>query len=148
MSRRLSTAARASCSAGEQFSFRFSRLSGADLIGKRNWFTNSAFLRFMRYALGTMEASTPRPIATSNGETRSHAGIKRSWFRTRLSGALIGACGFGLELDRAIGYYKHPRPDDSLASHFLLGFIFLAIAVQNSIFLISQMRDLQDITRK
>ena len=93
--------------------------------------------------LGTMEASTPRPTATSN-----HAGIKKGWFRTRLFGALIGACGFGLELDRAIGSYRHPRPDDSLASHFLMGLIFLAITVQNSIYLISQIRDLQEITKK
>ena len=73
---------------------------------------------------------------------------KSRWLRTRLFTALIGACGFGLELERAIGYYKHPTSIDSLADHFLLGLIFLAITVLNSIRLISQMRDLQDIAKK
>ncbi len=86
----------------------------------------------MRYAPGTMEAST----------------IKYRWLRTRLFTALIGASGFGLELCRAIGYYKRPRPDDSLFLIFMLGLIFLAMAVLNSIRLISQMRDLQDIAKK
>jgi hypothetical protein len=86
----------------------------------------------MRYASGIMEAST----------------IKSRWLRTRLFAALIGACGFGLELGRAIGYYKRPRPGDSLVLIFMMGFIFLALAVQNSIILISQMWDLQDITKK
>ncbi len=70
--------------------------------------------------------------------------IKSRWFRTRLFTALIGAGGFGLELGRAIGYYKRPRPGDSFVLIFIMGFVYLALAVQNSILLISQMRDLQD----
>jgi hypothetical protein len=85
----------------------------------------------MSYALGIMEAST----------TQSR------WLRTRLFTALIGACGFGLELGRSIGYYKHPEPGNSLVPNAMLAFIFLAIAVQNSILLISQMRG-QDIAKK
>ena len=98
--------------------------------------------------MGMMEASTPRPKATSNGETQTSAGVKKRWLRTRLFGALVGAVGFGLELDRAIGYSKHPKLGDDLGTHFLMGFIFLAIAVQNSVLLIYQMRELQDIAKE
>jgi hypothetical protein len=86
----------------------------------------------MSYASGIMQASP----------------TKSRWLRTRLFTALIGACGFGLELDRAIGYYKHPTSIDSLADHFLLGFIFLAIAVVNSSLLLSQVRGLQEMAKK
>ena len=74
--------------------------------------------------------------------------IKTRWLGTRLFSALIGACGFGLELGRAGVYYQRPRPDDSFVLIFMMGLIFLAIAVLNSIRLISQMRDLQDIAKK
>jgi len=74
--------------------------------------------------------------------------MKSRWLRIRLITALIGACGFGLELGRASGYYKSPRPSDSLVLIFVMGFIFLALAALNSILLISQMRDLKDIAKK
>jgi hypothetical protein len=61
---------------------------------------------------------------------------KSRWLRTRLFTALIGACGFGLELGRAAGYYKHPSPGDSLILICIMGFIFLAMAILNSILLI------------
>lgn len=95
-----------------------------------------------------IEANIPRPTATSSGETQTSAGVKKRWLRTRLFGALVGAAGFGLELDRAIGYSKHPKLGDDLSTHFLMGFIFLAIAVQNSVLLIYQMRELQDIAKE
>jgi uncharacterized membrane protein (Fun14 family) len=73
---------------------------------------------------------------------------KSRWLRTRLFTALIGACGFGLELGRAAGYYKHPRLGDSLILIFMMGFIFLAIAILNSIRIISQVQDIQNIAKK
>ena len=86
----------------------------------------------MRYASGIMDANT----------------IKTRRLGTRLFSALIGACGFGLELGRVVGYYKRPRPDDSLIFIFMMSIIFLAIAVLNSIRLISQMRELQVLAKK
>lgn len=86
----------------------------------------------MSYASGIMDAST----------------IKSRWLRSRLFTALIGACGFGLEIGRAVGYYKHPRPNDSLVFVFMMGLIFLAIAGLNSIRLISQVRELQVLAKK
>jgi len=86
----------------------------------------------MRYASGIMDANT----------------IKTRRLGTRLFSALIGACGFGLELGRAGVYYKRPRPDDSFFLIFMMGLVFLAIAVLNSIRLISKMQDLQDIAKK
>jgi hypothetical protein len=68
--------------------------------------------------------------------------MKSSWF---LFGALIGACGFGLELGRAGVYYKRPRPDDDFAFIFIMGLIFLAIAVLNSIRLVSQMLNIKSL---
>lgn len=62
--------------------------------------------------------------------------------------ALLGACGFGLELGRAAIYYKRPKPNDDFALIFILGITFLAMAVLNSIRLISQVRDLQDMAKK
>jgi hypothetical protein len=74
--------------------------------------------------------------------------IKKRSLRTRLFAALIGACGFGMELTRALYHFRHPGPDDSLFLNFMLGFIFLAMAVLNSIPLVSRMQDLQDIAKK
>jgi hypothetical protein len=87
---------------------------------------------FMSYASGIMDGSP----------------TKSRWLRTRLFTALIGACGFGLEFGRAAGYYMHPRPGDSLILIFMAGFMFLAIAILNSIRLISQVQDLQNIAKK
>jgi hypothetical protein len=55
---------------------------------------------------------------------------------------------FSSELGRAGVYYKRPRPDDSLFLIFMMGLVFLAIAVLNSMRLISKMQDLQDIAKK
>ena len=74
--------------------------------------------------------------------------IRTRWLGSRLFSALIGACGFGLELGRVGVYYKRPRPDDNLVLILTAGLIFLAIAILNSIRLVSQMRDLQDIAKK
>jgi len=86
----------------------------------------------MRYASGIMDGNT----------------IKTRRPGTRLFSALIEACGFGRELGRAGVYYKRPRPDDSFFLIFMMGLVFLAIAVLNSIRLVSEMRDLRDITKK
>jgi hypothetical protein len=86
-------------------------------------------LGFVTYASGIMDDKT----------------IKSPWF---LFAALIGACGFGLELGRALVSYKRPRPHDDFAFIFLLGLLFLAMAVLNSIRLISRMRNLQDMAEK
>ncbi len=102
----------------------------------------------MSYASGIMDVTPPRSMATSNEEAPTQVGTKRRWLRTRLLGALVGAFGFGLEVDRAIGYYKHPRPEDGPGFHFLMGLIFLVIAVQNSVLLVSQIREPQDLTKK
>jgi hypothetical protein len=88
---------------------------------------NVVFLGFVSYASGIMDDKT----------------IKRFLF-----GVLIGAWGFGLELGRAIVYYKRPRPDDDFVFIFMVGLMFLAMAVLNSIRLISQMRNLQDTAKK
>ena len=97
-----------------------------------DYLARGVFQGFMRYASGIMDAST----------------IKTRRLGTRLFSALIGACGFGLELGRAGVYYKRPSPGDSFFLIFMMGLVFLAIAVLNSIRLISKMLDLQDIAKK
>jgi len=72
-----------------------------------------------------MDAATPSSTGRKGAE--SDAKSKRDSFSRKLL-VLIGACGFGMELDRILA---HSRRGD-----IILGLIFLAIAVQNSILLI------------
>jgi hypothetical protein len=62
--------------------------------------------------------------------------------------ALIEACGFGMQLTWFIAHYRHPNAGTNLAEDIILGLIFPVLAVQNSIFLIQQMRDLRVAAKK
>jgi hypothetical protein len=72
---------------------------------------------------------------------------KSRWMSPRLFGALIGACGFGMELERTMDHYQHPRPGDSLSHYIMMGIIFLFLAVSNSILLVSQLWNIQSVAK-
>jgi hypothetical protein len=93
-----------------------------------------------------MDATTSGSTVTPNEKVPSQGGTGRRWLRTRLLTALTGACGFGMQLDRAAYHYRHPQPGASVEFDILVGLIFLALAMQNSIRLISQMRYLRGQT--
>jgi hypothetical protein len=72
-----------------------------------------------------METQTQTSTASSNGVTQT-SGVKR-WLRSSFFTALIGACGFGMHLQRTAENYR-----DQGFLNIALGLIFLALAVVHS----------------
>jgi hypothetical protein len=95
-----------------------------------------------------MDATTPRLIINSNDRSPDEPGIEKHRPKGSIVTALIGACGFGMQLERSIIHCLRPRSAADLAGDIILGLIFLALAIQNSIFLIYRMRDLEVATKK
>jgi hypothetical protein len=85
-----------------------------------------------------MGATTTGSASSSAGKKRSLGSVQTQW--SRLLTALIGAFGFGLEVDRAIFDYRNLRGEARLVDHIMLGGIFLALTIVSSIRLLSQIR--------
>ena len=82
------------------------------------------------------------PVVTTSSTHRNSEQIdakkKLRRFRSGLFAALIGASGFGMQLDRTIVDYRRPSGGSRVVGDIMLGLIFLALAVQNSIRLLRQ----------
>jgi|SRR6266480_6588275 len=83
----------------------------------------SVFLRHLRYAPRIME--TQKQTSTDGLMPRS--GEVKRWLRSSFFTALIGACGFGMQLERIT---VHCRNEGVLT--IALGLMFLAMAVVHS----------------
>jgi hypothetical protein len=100
-----------------------SRLSGAIYPNDEVYFEKGVFLRHLQYASRIMDTQTQTSSASLNGVTQKSSGVKR-WLRSSFFTALIGACGFGMLLQRTTENYR-----DRGFLNIALGLIFLAMAV-------------------
>jgi len=85
-----------------------------------------------------MDASS---INSSTVETDGE-GVRRRWYAARLFAALLGACGFGLELAQVISDFR-AGGQARWVNHILLGVMFLLIAVVHSHLLLSKIHESQ-----
>ena len=86
-----------------------------------------------------MDASS---VNSSTVETNGER-VRRRWYAAKLFTALVGAFGFGLELDQVISDIR-AGTQARWVEHTLLGVMFLLIAVVNSHLLLSKIRESQE----